>query len=157
MYRRSNGSNSRETIPHVAVPSASAGLSMALIDSSIVVVGGIQTLISRPSSKSSVSATEMEAKVAVRTSGPPVSCTVPACNTVSQLGARFVQGQQEFIGAPSTDPKNGAPKRPYSPTSERNDSLALGKCLKKRVDRVKVRKGGPGQGGIKVVLIIDVE
>ncbi|XP_010136686.1 PREDICTED: poly(A) polymerase gamma, partial [Buceros rhinoceros silvestris] len=65
VYRRTNGANNRERIPHVAVPSVSAGLSMALIDSSIVVVGGIQTLISRPSSKSSVSATEMEAKVAL--------------------------------------------------------------------------------------------
>ncbi|NWZ60504.1 PAPOG polymerase, partial [Haliaeetus albicilla] len=77
-------------LPRVAVPSVSKGLSIPVTDS------------------------KMEATVAIRTLGAPVGCTIPGHNTGSQLGSHFVQGQHELSGTPVTDPKNAAPKRPYS-------------------------------------------
>ncbi|NWI54207.1 PAPOG polymerase, partial [Calyptomena viridis] len=82
------------------------------------VVCGMQSLISWPNSKSQVSPTEMEATVALRTSGPPIGCTIPGYNTVSQLRPCFVQGQHKLSGTLITDPKSASPKQHYSPTSK---------------------------------------
>ncbi|NXE92246.1 PAPOG polymerase, partial [Menura novaehollandiae] len=75
-------------------------------------------LISWPNSKSQVSPTEMEATVALRTSGPPIGCTIPGYNTVCQLRTCFVQGQHKLSGTLITDPKSASPKQHYSPTSK---------------------------------------
>ncbi|NXS16177.1 PAPOG polymerase, partial [Mystacornis crossleyi] len=82
------------------------------------VVGGMWFLTSWPNSKSQVSPTEMEATVALRTSGPPVGCTIPGYNTVCQLRTCFVQGQHKLSGTLITDPKSASPKQHYSPTSK---------------------------------------
>ncbi|NWU74377.1 PAPOG polymerase, partial [Onychorhynchus coronatus] len=82
------------------------------------VVCGMQSLISRPNSKSQVSPAELEASVALRTSGPPIGCTIPGYNTVSQLRPCFVQGHHKLSGTLITDPKSAAPKQHYSPTSK---------------------------------------
>ncbi|NWW05005.1 PAPOG polymerase, partial [Oreocharis arfaki] len=82
------------------------------------VVGGMWFLISWPNSKSQVSPTEMEATVALRTSGPPIGCTIPGYNTVCQLRTCFVQGQHKLSGTLITDPKSASPKQHYSPTSK---------------------------------------
>ncbi|NXH97101.1 PAPOG polymerase, partial [Pachycephala philippinensis] len=82
------------------------------------VVGGMWFLILWPNSKSQVSPTEMEATVALRTSGPPVGCTIPGYNTVCQLRTCFVQGQHKLSGTLNTDPKSASPKQHYSPTSK---------------------------------------
>lgn len=132
-------------------------LFLLLIQVRIEVVGGMQSLISWLKSKSSVSPAEMEATVAIRTSGPPTGCTIPGPNAVSQLRAHFVQGQHELSGTPIMDFKNAAPKRPYSPTSKGSHSPTSEEYPKKTVDGEKVRKGGLGQGGFEVVLVIDVE
>ncbi|NWW24537.1 PAPOG polymerase, partial [Falcunculus frontatus] len=82
------------------------------------VVGGMWFLISWPNSKSQVSPTEMEATVALRTSGPPIGCTIPGYNTVCQLRMCFVQGQHKLSGTLITDPKSASPKQHCSPTSK---------------------------------------
>ncbi|NXA04371.1 PAPOG polymerase, partial [Sapayoa aenigma] len=82
------------------------------------VVCEMQSLISWPNSKSQVSPTEMEATVALRTSGPPIGCTIPGYKTVSQLRPCFVQGQHKLSGTLITDPKSASPKQHYSPTSK---------------------------------------
>ncbi|XP_010572597.1 PREDICTED: LOW QUALITY PROTEIN: poly(A) polymerase gamma-like, partial [Haliaeetus leucocephalus] len=114
VYQKSNGTNNREKIPRVVVPSVSNELSIPVTDS------------------------KMEATVAIRTLGPPVGCTIPGHNTISQLGARFVQGQHELSGTPITDPKSAAPKRPYSPTTEGSHSPTSEECPQKTVDREKL-------------------
>uniref|UniRef100_A0A8C3BP31 polynucleotide adenylyltransferase n=1 Tax=Cairina moschata TaxID=8855 RepID=A0A8C3BP31_CAIMO len=63
---------------------------------------------------------KMEAAVAVRPSGSPAGCTVPAViehNMISQLRTRVVQGQHELSGTQITNLKSTVPKRPHSPTS----------------------------------------
>ncbi|XP_074874606.1 poly(A) polymerase gamma-like [Buteo buteo] len=114
VYQKPNGANKREKLPRVAVPSVTKGLSIPVTDS------------------------KAEATVAMRTLGPPVGGTIPGRNTVSQPGARFVQGQHELSGTRITDPKNTAPKRPYSlttegphspPSEERPKTLADGEKL----------------------------
>ncbi|NXL47201.1 PAPOG polymerase, partial [Podilymbus podiceps] len=114
VYQRSNGANNREKMPHVAVPSVAKGLSAPLPDS------------------------KMEGTVAIRTSGPPVGCTMPGRDTICQLRARFVQGRHELSGIPITDPKNAGPKRPYSPTSKELHSPVSEECSKKITDREKL-------------------
>uniref|UniRef100_A0A8C3PS42 polynucleotide adenylyltransferase n=1 Tax=Calidris pygmaea TaxID=425635 RepID=A0A8C3PS42_9CHAR len=101
---------------------------LLLIHVCIEVVGGMQSLILYLYSKSSVSPTEMQATVAIRTSGPPIGYTIPGHNTISQLRAHF----------------NAAPKRPYSLTSKRCHSPTSEGCPKKTRDGEKVRKGGGG-------------
>lgn len=84
-----------------------------------------------------MSPTEMEAAVAVRPSGPPAGCTVPAViehNTISRLRTHFVQGQHEPSGTQITNLKSTVPKRPHSPTSE--------EYPKRPKDREKVGKQG---------------
>ncbi|NXR18154.1 PAPOG polymerase, partial [Cinclus mexicanus] len=71
-----------------------------------------------PNSKSQLSPTEMEATVALRTSGPPIGCTIPGYNTVCQLRTCFVQRQHKLSGTLITDPKSASPKQHYSPTSK---------------------------------------
>ncbi|NXK03076.1 PAPOG polymerase, partial [Herpetotheres cachinnans] len=114
VYQRSNGAGDTEKMPRVVVPSVSKGHSIPIVDS------------------------KMEATVAVRASGPPNGCTVPGHNTISQLGARFVQGQHEFSRTPITDPKNAAPKRPYSLTSKGRYSPTSEECPKKAIDGGKL-------------------
>ncbi|XP_075353085.1 poly(A) polymerase gamma isoform X1 [Mycteria americana] len=111
VYERSNGANNREKMAHIAVPK---GLSIPVIDP------------------------KMDTTVAIRTLGPAVGCTVPGHDTISQLRARFVQGQHEFSGTPVTDPKNAAPKRPYSPTSKGSHSPTLEACPKKAINGEKL-------------------
>ncbi|NWY59446.1 PAPOG polymerase, partial [Chionis minor] len=113
VYQRSNGGN-KEKRSLVAVPSVSKGLSIPVIDS------------------------KMQATVAIRTSGPPIGCTIPGHNTISQLRAHIVQGQHELSGTPVTDPKNAAPKRPYSPTSKGCHSPTSEGCSKKTRDGEKL-------------------
>nr|XP_021150029.1 poly(A) polymerase gamma isoform X1 [Columba livia] len=114
VYQRSNSAKNREKILRVAVPSVSKGCSIPVIDS------------------------EMEAAVSLRTLGPPIGCTIPGYNTIAQLRAHFVQGQQELNGAPTIDPKNAAPKRPYSLTTKGPHSPTLGECPKKTMGREKL-------------------
>ncbi|XP_052639966.1 poly(A) polymerase gamma [Harpia harpyja] len=114
VYRKSNGANNREKIPCVAVSSVSKGLPIPVIDS------------------------KMEATIAIRTLGPPVGCNIPGHNTISQLRAHFVQGQHELSGTPIIDPKNAAPKRPYSVTTKGPHSPTSEECPKKTVDREKL-------------------
>ncbi|NXT13807.1 PAPOG polymerase, partial [Prunella fulvescens] len=121
------------------------------------VVGGMWFLIWWPNSKSQVSPTEMEATVALRTSGPPVGCTIPGYDTVCQLRTCFVQGQHKLSGTLITDPKSASPKQHFSPTSKVSRPPTSGECSQKAIDGEKARRGGPGQGGLKVVLITDVE
>ncbi|KAK4824701.1 hypothetical protein QYF61_017772 [Mycteria americana] len=45
--------------------------------------------------------------------------------------------QHEFSGTPVTDPKNAAPKRPYSPTSKGSHSPTLEACPKKAINGEK--------------------
>ncbi|NXO02266.1 PAPOG polymerase, partial [Rhinopomastus cyanomelas] len=118
--------NNRETTPPVAVPSRPAVLSIHLTDSKVV-------------------------SPAIRTSGPPAACTIPGLNRVSQLRAHFVQGQQEFIGAPAMAPKNAALKRPRSPTLEGRYSPTSEKPPKKRVAREKVRKGHEAREALEIL------
>ncbi|NXO50937.1 PAPOG polymerase, partial [Aramus guarauna] len=101
--------DNREKIPYTTVPSMSKGLSIPAIDS------------------------KMEAAVALRTSGPPVGCAIPGHNTTSQLKAHFVQGQHELSGTPVADPKNAAPKQPYSPTSKGPRLPVSEECPKKPI------------------------
>ncbi|NWZ32953.1 PAPOG polymerase, partial [Brachypodius atriceps] len=75
-------------------------------------------LISWPNSKSQVSPTEMEATVALRTSGPPIGCTIPGYNTVCHLRTCVMQGQHKLSATLITDPKSASPKQHYSPTSK---------------------------------------
>ncbi|NXD20008.1 PAPOG polymerase, partial [Spelaeornis formosus] len=75
-------------------------------------------LISWPNSKSRVSPTEMEATVALRTSEPPIGCTIPGYNTVCQLRTCFVQGQHKLSGTLIKDHKSASPKQHHSPTSK---------------------------------------
>lgn len=80
---------------------------------------------------------EMEAAVAIRTSGPPSDCTIPTAighNAVSQLKTCFVQGHHELSGTQITASKSAAPKRPHSPASK--------ECSKRSKDREKVEKRG---------------
>ncbi|NWU66316.1 PAPOG polymerase, partial [Pterocles burchelli] len=112
--QRPNGANNREKMPYVTVPSMSKGLSVPIIDS------------------------KMEARVAIRTLGPPVGCTVPGHNTISQLRPRFVQGQHELSGTPVTDPENAAPKRPYSLSPKGHHSPTSEQSSKKTVDEEKL-------------------
>ncbi|NWR30947.1 PAPOG polymerase, partial [Tachuris rubrigastra] len=74
--------------------------------------------ISWPNSKSQVSPAEMKASDALRTSGPPIGCTIPGYNTVSQLRTCFVQGHHRLSGTLITDPKSAASKQHYSPASK---------------------------------------
>uniref|UniRef100_A0A8C2U1N3 Poly(A) polymerase n=1 Tax=Coturnix japonica TaxID=93934 RepID=A0A8C2U1N3_COTJA len=79
-------------------------------------------------SKSLMFPAEMEAAVAVRTSGPPSDCTIPTVighNAVSQLRTRFVQGHHELSGTQITNPKGAAPKRPHSPASKESIDTEL--------------------------------
>ncbi|NXX55684.1 PAPOG polymerase, partial [Scopus umbretta] len=125
VYRRSNGGNNREKIPYEGVPSVSKGRSIPVVDS------------------------KTEARFAVRASGPPVGCAIPGYNAIPQLRAPFVQGQYEFSGTPSTDPKIDIPKGPCSSTSKGPCSSTskgpcsstLKECPKKLTDREKI----PGQ------------
>ncbi|NWW47873.1 PAPOG polymerase, partial [Pedionomus torquatus] len=112
--QRPSGGNSREKRSHVAMPSVSKGLSIPVIDS------------------------QMQATVAIRTLGPPIGYTIPERNTVSQLRACFVQGQHKVSGTPITDPKNAAPKRPYSLTSKGHHSPTSEGCPKKTRDEEKL-------------------
>ncbi|NXB80242.1 PAPOG polymerase, partial [Donacobius atricapilla] len=105
------------------------------------VVGGMWFLISWPNSKSQVSPTEMEATVALRTSGPPVACTIPGYNTVCQLRTCFVQGQHKLSGTLITDPKSASPKQHYSPTSKVSRPPTAGECPQKAIDGEKARRG----------------
>jgi len=82
----------------------------------------------------------MEAAVALRTSGPPIGCTIPGHNETSQFRAHFIQGQHELSRTPITDLRNAAPKRPYSLTSKGPHSPTSEECPKKAIDREKVRK-----------------
>ncbi|XP_040407365.1 poly(A) polymerase gamma isoform X1 [Cygnus olor] len=96
VIQRTSGAN-REEMNHVAVPPVSKEISIPVIGS------------------------KMEAAVAVRPSGPPAGCTVPAViehNTISRLRTHFVQGQHEPSGTQITNLKSTIPKRPHSPTSE---------------------------------------
>ncbi|NWY39434.1 PAPOG polymerase, partial [Sylvia atricapilla] len=111
--------------------------------------------ISWPNSKSQVSPTEMEATVALRTSGLPIGCTIPGYNTVCQLRTCFVQGQHKLSGTLITDPKSASPKQHYSPTSKVSRPPTAGECPQKAIDGEKARRGGLGQGGFEVVLITD--
>ncbi|NWV22150.1 PAPOG polymerase, partial [Origma solitaria] len=108
--------------------------------------------ISRPNSKSQVSPTEMEATVALRTSGPPIACTIPGYNTVCQLRTCFVQGHHKLSGTLITDPKSASPKQHYSPTSKVSHPPTSGECSPKAIDGEKARKGGLGQGGFEIRL-----
>ncbi|NXY49402.1 PAPOG polymerase, partial [Ceuthmochares aereus] len=92
--RISNGDKKRELMSHVALPPVSKGLSIPVTNSKV------------------------EATVAVRTSGPPVGCTIPGRNAVSQYRAHLIQGQCELSGTPVTGAKNAAPKLPHLPKSE---------------------------------------
>ncbi|XP_061846491.1 poly(A) polymerase gamma isoform X1 [Colius striatus] len=114
VYQRSSGANSREKIPHVAVPLMSKGLSIPVADS------------------------KMEATVAIKRLGPPSCCAIAGCNTVSQLRARVVQRQHELSGTAVVDPKNAAPKRPYSPTSKGCHSPTSQECPKKTMTGEKL-------------------
>ncbi|XP_009872428.1 PREDICTED: poly(A) polymerase gamma, partial [Apaloderma vittatum] len=114
VYRRSTSAYSRERISRVAVPSVSKGLSVPVTDS------------------------KMKPTVAVRISGPPVGCTVPEHNTVSQLRPGFVQGQHELSGNLVTNPKNAAPKRPSVQTSKGRHSPTLEEGPKTTTDREKL-------------------
>ncbi|KFZ48286.1 Poly(A) polymerase gamma, partial [Antrostomus carolinensis] len=114
VYQKPNSANSREKIPHVAVPSVSKGLSIPVTDSKI------------------------ESTVAIRTSGPLTGYAVPGHNAVSQLRPHFVQGQHELSGTPITDPKNAPPKRPYSVTSKGCHSPTSEECPKKPIDGEKL-------------------
>ncbi|KAM8809090.1 poly(A) polymerase gamma-like [Eudromia elegans] len=64
----------------------------------------------------------MEARVTIRTSGPPcIGCTIPTVvghGTISRLRAHHAQGQQEIHQTPTAISKYAAPKRPHSPASE---------------------------------------
>ena len=79
---------------------------------------------------------EMEAAVAIRTSGAPSDCTIPTVigrNAISQLTTCFVQGH-ELSGTQITNSKSAAPKRPHSPASK--------ECSKRSKDREKVERRG---------------
>ncbi|NXT59971.1 PAPOG polymerase, partial [Chaetops frenatus] len=105
--------------------------------------------IARPNSKSQVSPTEMEATVALGTSGPPIGCTIPGYNTVCQLGTCFVQGQHKLSGTLIMDPKSASPKQHYSPASKVSCPPTSGECPQKAIDGEKARRGGLGQGGFE--------
>ncbi|NXI90297.1 PAPOG polymerase, partial [Psophia crepitans] len=105
-------------IPRIAVPAMSKEVSIPVVDS------------------------KMEAAVALRTSGPPVRCTVPGHNTVSQLRAHFVQGQRELSGTPILEPKSAAPRRPYAPTGK-------GPCSSTSEERSKKPIGGERDSAFK--------
>ncbi|NXA67344.1 PAPOG polymerase, partial [Mohoua ochrocephala] len=107
-----------------------------------VVECGMWFLIAWPNSKSQVSPTEMEATVALRTSGPPGGCTIPGYNTVCQLRTCFVQGQHKLSGTLITDPRSASPKQHYSPTSKVPRPPSPGECPQKAIDGEKARKGG---------------
>ncbi|NXN54421.1 PAPOG polymerase, partial [Rynchops niger] len=111
---RSSGGNNREKRFHVAVPSVSKELSIPVTDS------------------------QMQTTVAIRTSGSPIGYTIAGHNTISQLRAHFVHGQHEISETPVTDPKNIAPKRPYSPTSKGSHSPPSEGCPKKTRDGEKL-------------------
>lgn len=115
---------------------------LLLIQVCIEVAGGMQSLMSWLNTKSSVSPTEMEAAVALRTSGPPVGCTIPGHNAISQLRAHFVQGQRELSGTPVADLKNAAPKQPYLPPFKGPRLPTSEECFKKPIDGERVRKEG---------------
>ncbi|NXD76290.1 PAPOG polymerase, partial [Halcyon senegalensis] len=108
------GTNNREMTPHVAVPSVPMGLSIPPTGSKV------------------------EATAAIRTLAPPVGCAILRHNTISQLGAHFVQGRHELSGTPDTDPKKTTAKQIYSPTSEGRGSSGLVECPKKRGDGEKL-------------------
>ncbi|NXG22113.1 PAPOG polymerase, partial [Grallaria varia] len=61
---------------------------------------------------------KMEATFALRTSGPPVGCTIPGYNMVSQLRTCFVPGEHKLSGTLITDPKSASPKEHNSSASE---------------------------------------
>lgn len=84
----------------------------------------------------------MEATVALRTSGPPMGCTIPGYNTVCQLRTCFVQGQHNLSGTLITDPKSASPKQHYSPTSKVSRPSTSGECPQKAIDEEKARRGG---------------
>ncbi|NXU34446.1 PAPOG polymerase, partial [Drymodes brunneopygia] len=94
-------------------------------------------LISWPNSKSQVSPTEMEATVALRTSGTPMGCTIPGYNTVCQLRTCFVQGQHKLSGTLITDPKSASPKEHCSPRSKVSRPPTSGECSQKAIDGEK--------------------
>ncbi|NWX99944.1 PAPOG polymerase, partial [Nothoprocta ornata] len=108
--QRAAGASSREKIPNVAIPSVSKGLSIPIIGS------------------------KMEARVTIRTSGPPcIGYTIPTVvghGTISRLRTHLAQGQQELQGTPTVISKNAAPKRPHSPASE--------ECPKRLKDKEKL-------------------
>ncbi|XP_010285759.1 PREDICTED: poly(A) polymerase gamma, partial [Phaethon lepturus] len=104
VHQSSTVANNREKMARIAVPPVSKGLFIPVNDS------------------------KMEATVA---SGPPIGYTVPGHNTISQYRARFVQGQRELSGTPIIDPKNAAPKGPYSLTSKGCHLPTLEECSKK--------------------------
>ncbi|XP_068042229.1 poly(A) polymerase gamma isoform X4 [Anomalospiza imberbis] len=80
---------------------------------------------------------KMEATVALRTSGPPIGCTIPGYNTVCQLRTCFVQGQHKLSGTLITDPKSTSPNQHYSPTSKVSRPPTSGECLQKAIDGEK--------------------
>lgn len=108
-----------------------------LVQVRVKVVGGMQSSASWLRSKSLVFPAEMEAAVAIRTSGAPSDCTIPTVigrNAVSQLTTRFVQGHHELSGTQITNSKSAAPKRSHSPASK--------ECSKRSKDREKVERRG---------------
>ncbi|NWV71039.1 PAPOG polymerase, partial [Malurus elegans] len=98
-------------------------------------------LISWPNSKSQVSPTEMEATVALRSSGPPIGCTIPGYNTVCQLRTCFVQGQHKLSGTLISDPKSASSKQHYSPASKVSRPPTSGEFPPKSIDGEKARRG----------------
>ncbi|NXS54805.1 PAPOG polymerase, partial [Brachypteracias leptosomus] len=109
-YQVSHSARNREIPLHIAVPSVPVGLSLPVADS------------------------EREAAAVGRTLTLPAGCTVLGPNTVSQLGAHFVQGQHELRGTQSTDLKKTVSKRPHSRATEGRQSPGSVECPKKRVD-----------------------
>ncbi|NXK85874.1 PAPOG polymerase, partial [Formicarius rufipectus] len=101
------------------------------------VVCGMQCVIPWPASKSQVSPTGMEATVALRTSGPPIGCTIPGYDMISQLRTCFVQGQRKLSGTLITDPKSAAPKELYSASSQVSCPPPSGECPQKAIDGEK--------------------
>uniref|UniRef100_H0Z8S0 Poly(A) polymerase n=1 Tax=Taeniopygia guttata TaxID=59729 RepID=H0Z8S0_TAEGU len=81
---------------------------------------------------------KMEATVALRTSGPPIGCTIPGYNTVCQLRTCFVQGQHKLSGTLITDPKSASTKQHYSPSSKVSRPTTSGECPQKAIDGEKV-------------------
>uniref|UniRef100_A0A8C0ZCL8 polynucleotide adenylyltransferase n=1 Tax=Cyanistes caeruleus TaxID=156563 RepID=A0A8C0ZCL8_CYACU len=81
---------------------------------------------------------KMEATVALRTSGPPIACTIPGYNTVCQLRTCFVHGQHKLSGTLITDPRSASPKQHYSPSSKVSRPPTSGECPQNAIDGEKL-------------------